>query len=111
MASIYTAPTLSFIETYMNAAKDMDRKREEDKKRMFEGLGNIAKGGTQAFMWQQRKNDLDRMSALNDEENQLRAELDMLWGSDDVGVGSSANFDAIIGGLDYNLMPHNGGLF
>lgn len=111
MASIYTAPSMSFIDTYMNAAKELDRKREAANKQMFEGIGNLAKAGTNAYLWQQRKNDLDKMDALNDEETKLRAELDMLWGDEDYGVGSRSNFDAIMNGLDYNLMPHNGGLF
>ena len=113
MASIYTPPTMSFLDTYMNAAKEMDRKREESNKRMQEGMGNIVKGGAQAYMWQQRKNALDQMDLLNDEESKLLSEREMLWGDVDGGVGSRANFDAILNGLDYNLMPHtpkNGGL-
>ena len=103
MPGIYTAPSMSFIETYMNAAKEMDRKREANNKAMNEGIGNIVKGGANAFMWQQRKNALNKMDALNDEESKLWSELEMLTG-DQTQTGSAANFNAIMNGLDFNLM-------
>ena len=103
MASIYSAPQMSFIETYMNAAKDLDRRREEEAKKMNEGIGNIIKGGANAYMWQQRKNALGRMDALNDEEARLWSELEMLTG-DQTQAGSTANFNAIMSGLDFNLL-------
>lgn len=106
---------MSFIETYMNAAKEMDRKREANNKQMMEGIGNIAKGATNAYMWQQRKNALKGLDALNDEETKLWSELEMLTG-DQGEVGSTANFNAIMNGLDFNLMDTNmkqgmGGLY
>lgn len=94
---------MSFIETYIKAANEMDRKRQENNKMMKEGMGNIAKGATNAYLWQQRKNALDRMDALNDEESRLWSELEMLTG-DQGEVGSTANFNAIMNGLDFNLM-------
>lgn len=103
MASIYTAPQMSYIETYMNAAKDLDRRREEEAKKMNEGIGNIIKGGANAYMWQQRKNGLNKLDALNDEESKLWSELEMLTG-DQTAPGSTANFNAIMSGLDFNLM-------
>ena len=101
--SVYTAPSLSFIDTYMNAAAEMDRKRKENNKKMEEGIGNIVKGGANAYMWQQRKNALNGLDALNDEESKLWSELEMLTG-DQTEVGSTANFNAIMNGLDFNLM-------
>ena len=103
MASIYTAPQMSYIETYMNAAKDLDRRREEEAKKMNEGIGNIIKGGANAYMWQQRKNALNKWDALNDEESKLWSELEMLTG-DQTAPGSTANFNAIMSGLDIKLM-------
>lgn len=103
MPGIYQAPSMSFIDTYMKAANEMDRKRQENNKMMQEGMGNIAKGATNAYLWQQRKNALKGLDALNDEESKLWSELEMLTG-DQNEVGSTANFNAIMNGLDFNLM-------
>ena len=112
MPGIYKSPDFSFIDGFVNAAKYRDQRTAEDNRKMMEGLTNAAKGATQAYLFQQRKNAMGQMDALNDEEAKLRAELDMLWG-DQGEVGGRSNFDAIMAGLDYNLMPHamnNGGL-
>ena len=113
--SIYTAPSTSFIDTFMNAAKYRDQRTADENKQMMEGIGNIAKGATNAYMWQQRKNALKGLDALNDEETKLWSELEMLTG-DQGEVGSTANFNAIMNGLDFNLMDTNmkqgmGGLY
>lgn len=94
---------MSFVETYMNAAKDRDQRRENEAKKMKEGIGDIIKGGANAYMWQQRKNALNGWNALNDEEAKLWSELEMLTG-DQTQAGSTANFNAIMNGLDFNLM-------
>lgn len=96
---------MSFIDTYMNAAKEMDRKREADKKAMNEGIGNLVKGGANAFMWQQRKNILDNKDDIQKRIDELLAEREMLASGQDY-AGSSRNFDAIMNGLDWNLLPH-----
>ena len=101
--SIYTAPSTSFIDTFMNAAKYRDQRTADENKQMMEGMGNIAKGATNAYLWQQRKNALKGLDALNDEEAKLWSELEMLTG-DQGEVGSTANFNAIMNGLDFNLM-------
>ena len=103
MASIYTAPSMSFVDTYINAAKNLDERRENEQKKMMEGLGNIVKGGANAYMWQQRKNALNKMDALNDEESKLWSELEMLTG-DQTETGSRANFNSLLNGLDFNLL-------
>ena len=113
--SIYTAPSTSFIDTFMNAAKYRDQRTADENKQMMEGIGNVAKGATNAYMWQQRKNALKGLDALNDEETKLWSELEMLTG-DQGEVGSTANFNAIMNGLDFNLMDTNmkqgmGGLY
>lgn len=96
---------MSFIDTYMNAAKEMDRKREADKKAMNEGIGNLVKGGANAFMWQQRKNILDNKDDIQKRIDELLEEREMLASGQDY-AGSSRNFDAIMNGLDWNLLPH-----
>lgn len=96
---------MSFIDTYMNAAKEMDRNREADKKAMNEGIGNLVKGGANAFMWQQRKNILDNKDDIQKRIDELLAEREMLASGQDY-AGSSRNFDAIMNGLDWNLLPH-----
>lgn len=106
---------MSFVDTYINAAKDLDSRREREHQRMMEGFGNVAKGGANAYMWQQRKNALSKMDELNDEESKLWSELQMLTG-DQTQPGSTANFNAIMNGLDFNLMPSDmkqgmGGLY
>lgn len=113
--AIYTAPSTSFIDTFMNAAKYRDQRRADENKQMMEGADNLVKGGANAYMWQQRKNALNGLQSLDDEEAQLLAELDMLTG-DQNKVGSTANFNAIMNGLDFNLMDPNmkrsmGGLY
>ena len=113
--SIYTAPSTSFIDTFMNAAKYRDQRTADENKQMMEGIGNVTKGATNAYLWQQRKNALKGLDALNDEESKLWSELEMLTG-DQGEVGSTANFNAIMNGLDFNLMDTNmkqgmGGLY
>jgi hypothetical protein len=99
----------------MNAAKYRDQKTADENRQMMEGIGNVAKGATNAYLWQQRKNALKGLDALNDEESKLWSELEMLTG-DQGEVGSTANFNAIMNGLDFNLMDTNmkqgmGGLY
>ena len=94
---------MSFVDTYINAAKSLDERRENEHKKMMEGLGNIVKGGAGAYMWQQRKNALNKMDALNDEESKLWSELEMLTG-DQTETGSRANFNSLLNGLDFNLL-------
>lgn len=101
---IYTAPSMSFVDTYVNAAKQRDANRESENKKLMEGLANMATGGVNAYKWQKRKDLLDKMGNLEDEESRLRSELAMLTGEQD-GTGSRRNFDAIINGLDFNLLP------
>lgn len=101
--SIYTAPSNSFIDTFMNAAKYRDQRTADENRQMMEGVGNIVKGGTNAYLWQKRKNALDGLDSLEAEKAKLLSELDMLTG-DQNRVGSTANFNAIMNGLDFNLM-------
>lgn len=102
---IYTAPSTSFIDSYMNAAKYRDQRTDEANKRMMDGIGNLVKGGASAYMWQQRKNILDSKDEMQKRIDELLAERERLTSGQDF-AGSSRNFDAIINGLDWNLLPH-----
>lgn len=102
---IYTAPNMSFLDTYMNAAKEADSKRQANSKMMLEGIGNLAKGGVDAYKWQQRKNDIDKMNKLQEEYDQLIAERNSIL-NDDGGAFGRSHLNAILSGLDYGLMPH-----
>jgi len=102
--AIYTAPTMSFINTYMDAARYRDENTRNAKKEYIEGMGNLVKGGGEAYKWQKRKDILDRQSQLDEEEKRIREELELLRSGKDF-AGSRRNFDAIMAGLDWNMMP------
>lgn len=95
---------MSFIDSYVNAAKYRDEKTRNAKKEYIEGMGDLVKGGAEAYKFTKRKEALDKMAALDDEEKRLMAELRQLQGDSDY-VGSRSNMDAILNGLDWNLMP------
>ena len=103
--AIYTAPSMSFIDTYVNAAKQRDANREAEYNKMIEGLGGLVKGGVDAYKWQERKNALNKIGDLEDEESKLMSELQMLTG-DQTKAGSRSNINAILNGLDFNLLDN-----
>ena len=103
--SIYTAPSTSFIDTFMHAAKYRDQRTDASNKQMLEGVGNLVKGSADAYKWQQRKNILDKKDEMQKRIDELLAERERLASGQDY-AGSSRNFDAIINGLDWNLLPH-----
>lgn len=110
---IYSAPSMSFIDTYMNAAKNRDARVAEQNRQLQEGMDNLVKAGANAYLFNKREDMLNKMLNLDDEEARLRNELNMLTGAT-AGIGSRSNFDAIMNGMDYNLMPRvykGGGLF
>lgn len=102
---IYSAHPLSFIDSYRQAATYRDQVRENEQKKMYEGIGNLAKAGADAYKFQQRKDILDKRKQLDDEEAALTAELSKLLSSDEDYAGSKRNFDMIMGGMDWNLAP------
>lgn len=75
---IYTAPSMSFIDTYVNAANKMDERRDASNKALLEGATNLVKGGAEAYKWQQRKNIVDEASELDAKEKELVAEIERL---------------------------------
>lgn len=103
--AIYTAHPLSFIDSYRQAATYRDQVRENEHKKMMEGIGNLAKAGVDAYKFKQRQDILDKRKQLDDEEAALTAELSKLLSSDEDYAGSKRNFDMILGGMDWNLAP------
>ena len=103
--AIYTAHPLSFIDSYRQAATYRDQVRENEHKKMMEGVGNLAKAGADAYKFQQRKDILDKRKQLDDEEKALSEELSKLLSSNEDYAGSKRNFDMILGGMDWNLAP------
>lgn len=76
--SVYTAPSMSFIDTYLNAANHMDDRRDASNKALLEGTANLVKGGAEAYKWQQRKNIVDEAAELDAKEKELVAEIERL---------------------------------
>jgi hypothetical protein len=95
---------MSFVDTFINAAKQRDANREAESRKLMEGITGMVTGGANAYKWKKRKDLLDAMGNLEDEESRLRSELAMLTGEQD-SAGSRRNFDAIMSGLDYNQLP------
>lgn len=77
---VYTAPSVSFIDTYINTAKDRDSRTDARKSQWFDGILSGVKGGVDAYKWQQRKNILDRAGELDRREKEILAELARLKG-------------------------------
>lgn len=78
--AIYTAPTMSFINTYMDAARYRDENTRNAKKEYIEGMGNLVKGGGEAYKWQKRKDILDKAGELDAREKEILEELARLKG-------------------------------
>lgn len=95
MASIYTAPSTSFIDSYINAAKYLDERGDERTKQIFQGAENLVRGGADAYKWQVRKNIADEQEQLMQQLNALKAERDMLMAG-----GDTPNFDSIMSGYN-----------
>ena len=96
---------MTFIDSITRGFQDMDSKRAQKKQAVDDAVKNATAAGVDAYKFQQRKNTLDRKRKLEEEEAELMQQLKLLQGEQDF-AGSRGNFDAIIGGLDYNLMPH-----
>lgn len=73
--AIYTAPSMSFIDTYINSANKLDERRDKSNQALLEGTANLVKGGAEAYKWQQRKNIADEADELDKREKEILAEL------------------------------------
>lgn len=102
--SIYTAPSTSFIDGYINAARYRDEKTSANNDMLRTGVDNLVKSGVESHKFQQRKNILKNKEEIKKRIEALLAEKARLTSGVDY-AGSSRNFDAIINGMDWNLMP------
>lgn len=75
---VYTAPNMSFLGSFVNAAKYRDARTADSNRRMMEGVGNLVKGGADAYKWQQRKDILDKAGQLEAREKEIMAEIERL---------------------------------
>lgn len=106
---VYTAPNMSFLDSYVNAAKYRDERTDKKNQQLMEGVTNLVKGGANAYKWQERKNILDERKKLEERAREIQAEIDRLEngydGTSYDQAGSTRNLDAINLGLDWNLLP------
>ena len=77
---VYTAPNMSFLDSYVNAAKYRDERTDKKNQQLMEGVTNLVKGGAEAYKWQQRKNILDKAGELDRREKEILEELNRLKG-------------------------------
>lgn len=103
MASIYTAPSTSFIDSYVNAAKYLDGRGDERTKQIFQGAENLVRGGADAYKWQVRKDIADEAEELANREKELQAELDRLRAEKGAQMGD--NMSAIMGDTGWKGIP------
>lgn len=95
--AVYTAPTMSFIDTYINAARDNTTRADQRRKDWFEGMNNLVKGGVDSYKFQKRKEILDRADELDRREKEILAEIERLKASS-VNGGRTPNFDTFMAG-------------
>ena len=93
MASIYTAPSTSFIDSYVNAAKYLDQRGDERTKQIFQGADNLVKGGMDAYKWQVRKNIADEAEELDAKEKELVDEIERLKKEQEASTGTGITRD------------------
>lgn len=100
---IYTAPNMSFLDSYVNAAKYRDERTDKRNQQMLEGVTNLVKGGAEAYKWQERKNILSKKDELLKLLQEKKDELERLMAG-----GSTPNFDTFM--LGYNQSINTGRL-
>ena len=103
MASIYTAPSTSFIDSYVNAAKYLDERGKERTGEIFQGAGDLVRGGADAYKWQVRKDIADEAEELANREKEIQAELDRLRA--EKGAEMSDTMSAIMGDTGWKGIP------
>lgn len=101
--AVYTAPTMSFIDTYINAARDNTTRADQRRKDWFEGLTNLGKAGVDSYKFQKRKEILDRAEKLDRREKEIMAELERLKGERD--SEAQGNIQAIMQNTDWRGIP------
>ena len=104
MPGIYTAPSMSFIDSYVNAARHRDQRSDEDARKFMEGFGNLARGGVEAYKWQVRKNIADEAEQLARREEEIMAELERL--RSEGSAAASSNMEAITRSTGWKGVPY-----
>lgn len=102
--AVYTAPTMSFIDTYINAARDNTTRADQRRKDWFEGLTNLGKAGVDSYKFQKRKEILDRADELDRREKEILAEIERLKGERD--SEAQGNIQAIMQNTDWRGIPY-----
>ena len=95
--AVYTAPSTSFIDTFIDGAQKLDDRTQKRYDSFMGGMSNAVKGGMDAWKWQQRKNAADELEQMQAELAQLQAQRDQLAG---VSGSSTPNLDAFLGGIN-----------
>lgn len=75
---VYTAPNMSFLDSYVNAAKYRDERTDRKNQQLMEGVTNLVKGGAEAYKWQERKDILGKAEELDRREKEILAEIERL---------------------------------
>ncbi len=101
---IYTAPNMNFIDSYVNAAKYRDERRDKSNQQMMEGVVNLVKGGADAYKWQERKNILNKADELDKREKEILAEIEKLKAERD--TEAKDNMSAIMAGTGWKGTPY-----
>lgn len=100
---VYTAPNMSFLDSYVNAAKYRDERTDKRNQQMMEGVTNLVKGGAEAYKWQQRKNILGKADELDRREKEILAEIERLKAERD--TEAKDNMSAIMQGTGWKGTP------
>lgn len=101
--AVYTAPTMSFIDTYINSAKDADSRTDAKKSQWLDGILNGVKGGVDAYKWQQRKNIVSKAEELDRREKEILEELDRL--KSERNADAQSNMGAIMQESNWKGVP------
>lgn len=95
---------MNFIDSYVNAAKYRDERRDKSNQQMMEGILNLVKGGADAYKWQERKNILNKADELDKREKEILAELEKLKAERD--TEAKDNMSAIMAGTGWKGTPY-----
>ncbi len=95
---VYTAPNMSFLDSYVNAAKYRDERTDKKNQQLMEGVTNLVKGGAEAYKWQERKDILSKKDELMKQLQEKKDELARLMAG-----GSTPNFDLFVAGYNPSI--------
>lgn len=104
MATIYTAPSMSFVDNFINAAKYRDQRTDASNQRMMQGMEGLVRGAGEAYKWQKRKNILDEADDLDAREKEILAEIARL--KNERNAEASDNMSAIMQSSGWKGVPY-----